>query len=231
MFPADFGKQPACRRGNPGRGRARPSTDYPGDSSPRDRISIDEHPQTRVWLSGLANGALNWSCTATPIAWKAVAILRPACSGPTALRAARVSSSIARRRKPKGAWRADATSFERAGLSVAATGFVPPAWLLSRQARSVVDAAGFRFHEILGGIVADGGLLARRLIGWGSLNAVEASVTCWWADIQRRRAPVDTRLAIHPADMVRPRTLASIRRALDSLVTRMAMLSYRDYLG
>ncbi len=196
-----------------------------------DRISIDEHPLTRAWLSGLAERG------AQLVMHGYTHRMEGRRYSPAGLfwsygfargqgELFNCSATETERRLACGR-----DILERAGLSVAATGFVPPAWLLSRQARSVVDAAGFRFHETLRGIVADGRLFARRLIGWGSLNAVESSVTCWWAAIQRRRAPVDTRFAIHPADMVRARTLASVRHTLDVLVAGMALLSYRDYLA
>ena len=195
-----------------------------------DRISIDEHPTTCAWLRGLAERGAQlvmhgYTHRMAGRSYSPAALFWSYGFARGQGELFNCTAAETQRRLTCGR-----DVLERAGLSVAATGFVPPAWLLSRQARSVVDAADFCFHEVLGGIVADGRLLARRLIGWGSLNAVEASVTCWWADIQRRREPVDTRLAIHPADMVRARTLASIRRALDSLVTKMAVLSYRDYL-
>jgi predicted deacetylase len=119
----------------------------------------------------------------------------------------------------------------RAGLEVATASFVPPAWLLSRQARDVIRAEGFDFHEELGGIVAKSGLHARRLVGWGSLTAVEARATAWWAAIQRGRSARDTRLAIHPADMARPATVASIRACLANFLVRCSPLGYRAFLA
>ena len=50
--------------------------------------------------------------------------------------------------------------FRRAGLESALRGFIPPAWLLSRAAREVVDRAGFEFYELFDGIVYRG----RRLV-------------------------------------------------------------------
>ena len=119
----------------------------------------------------------------------------------------------------------------RAGLEAATTRFVPPAWLLSRQARAVVRGEGFDFCEELGGIFANGELHARRLVGWGSLTAVEARATSWWAAMQRGRSAKDTRLAIHPADMMRPVSVASIRACLASLLPRCTPLSYQAYLA
>ncbi|MEO7057763.1 MAG: DUF2334 domain-containing protein, partial [Caldimonas sp.] len=65
--------------------------------------------------------------------------------------------------------------FARAGLS--ADGFVAPAWLMSAATRSVVREAGFGSVEQMGGIEFEARLLARRLIGFGSLTAVEAALT------------------------------------------------------
>lgn len=119
---------------------------------------------------------------------------------------------------------------QRSGLASATTSFVPPAWLLSAAARAVVRDQGFDCHEEIGGIVTPQGLRARRLVGWGSLNAIEASATRWWAALQIRRAESDTRLAIHPADMTRPRTVASIRAALRTLLARSIPQSYRTFV-
>jgi predicted deacetylase len=118
----------------------------------------------------------------------------------------------------------------RAGLSEATRAFVPPAWQLSPAGREVVERAGFDFYEVFGGIVHRDGLRARRLIGWGSLNPIEALATAIWADMQSRRPPADTRLAIHPADMRRPRQAHAVRRTLQRLLPRMRPMNYGAYL-
>jgi len=119
----------------------------------------------------------------------------------------------------------------RAGLEEATRAFVPPAWLLSRAARAVVAERGFDFYEVFGGIVHGGDRYARRVIGWGSLGPVEAATTALYADLQSVRAGVDTRLAIHPADMRRPGQRRAIRRTLARLLPRMRTESYTSYLG
>jgi hypothetical protein len=118
----------------------------------------------------------------------------------------------------------------RAGLASATTSFVPPAWLLSTEARAVVRNHGFACHEEMNGIVTPQGLFARRLVGWGSLNAIEACATRLWAALQIRRPTADTRLAIHPADMTRPRTVDSIRATLGALLARSIPRNYRAFL-
>ncbi len=118
----------------------------------------------------------------------------------------------------------------RAGLAQAARAFVPPAWLLSPAARQVVREAGFDFFETFAGIVKDDQLRARRVIGWGSLNAVEAFGTSVWARMQCARAPADTRLAVHPADMRRPGQRKAVRHAITRLLPRMHAQSYARYL-
>jgi len=123
-----------------------------------------------------------------------------------------------------------AALLRRAGLDEATRAFVPPAWQLSRAAREVVERAGFDFYEMFGGIVHGGGLRGRRLIGWGSLNPIEAAGTAIWASLQSRRSPADTRLAIHPADMRRPGQTRAVHRALQRLLPRMRPVSYRAYL-
>ena len=129
-----------------------------------------------------------------------------------------------------------AAVLRRAGLDDATRAFVPPAWQLSPAARQVVERAGFEFYEVFGGIVPcagrhRAGLRARRLIGWGSLNAVEAAATAIWASAQSLRPPADTRLAVHPADMRRPGQTRAIRRVLERMLPRMRAMSYRTYLA
>jgi predicted deacetylase len=119
----------------------------------------------------------------------------------------------------------------RAGLEGATRAFVPPAWLLSAAAREVVAARGFDFYEVFGGIVHGEDRYARRVIGWGSLGPVEAATTALYADLQSVRAGVDTRLAIHPADMRRPAQRRAVRRTLARLLPRMRAEGYTSYLG
>jgi uncharacterized protein len=119
----------------------------------------------------------------------------------------------------------------RAGLEGATHSFVAPAWLLSHAAREVVAGRGFDFYELFNGIVHRGNRYARRVIGWGSLNAVEAVATSIYADLQSARSNVDVRVAIHPADMRLPRQKRAVRRAVARLQSRMRPQSYTTYLA
>ena len=119
----------------------------------------------------------------------------------------------------------------RAGLERATRSFVPPAWLLSPAARAVVAERGFDFYELFNGIICDGNRYARRVIGWGSLNPVEAIATSIYADLQSLGSSADVRVAIHPADMRLPRQKRAIRRALVRLQSRMRPQSYTTYLA
>jgi predicted deacetylase len=119
----------------------------------------------------------------------------------------------------------------RAGLESATRAFVPPAWLLSRAARGVVARAGFDFYEVFGGIVHGPRLRAPRVIGWGSLNAVETVATAVYAWAQTRLPARDTRLAVHPADMRRPLQRRAIAGALARLRDRTRPMSYATYLA
>jgi predicted deacetylase len=120
---------------------------------------------------------------------------------------------------------------ERAGLRSAVTGFVPPAWLLSRAALGVVERTGLLFHELMSGIVSGGAPRARRLIGWGSLTAIESLATSIFARWQTLRAPADTRLAIHPADMRRAGSRRSVARTLARVRERFQPASYAGFLA
>ncbi|HVU49384.1 MAG TPA: DUF2334 domain-containing protein [Polyangia bacterium] len=119
----------------------------------------------------------------------------------------------------------------RAGLDVATRAFVPPAWLLSPAARDVVERAGFVFYETFAGIVHAGRLRAPRVIGWGSLNAVETYATAVYAGLQARLPARDTRLAVHPADLRRASQPRAIARALGRLRERTRPQSYDSYLA
>jgi len=120
--------------------------------------------------------------------------------------------------------------FRRAGLEDHVRGFVPPAWLLSAQALRAVERAGFAFHEKLTGIVYRDAIWARRLIGFGSLTAAEAGLTAGYASLQSRRPAVDTRFAIHPADLERPCSVNAIRTSLRRLLCHLEPMNYADFL-
>ena len=123
-----------------------------------------------------------------------------------------------------------AAILRRAGLERASRSFVPPAWLLSPAARAVVAERGFDFYERFNGIIHHGNRYARRVIGWGSLSAIEAFATSIYADLQSATSNVDVRVAIHPADMRRPRQKRAIGRAVARLLSRMHPQSYTTYL-
>ena len=138
----------------------------------------------------------------------------------------RASAQAAERALDEGA-----AILRRAGLEAATRAFVLPAWLLSPAARAIVARAGFDFYELFGGIVHGARLRASRVIGWGSLNAVEAGATAAYAWAQTLLPARDTRLAVHPADMRRPLQRRAIGRALARLRTRTRPMSYATYLG
>lgn len=119
----------------------------------------------------------------------------------------------------------------RAGLDPALRGFVPPAWLLSRPGRAAVLRAGFAWYEELGGVCVGGRRLARRVVGFGSLSACEAWVTARAAALQARLPPVDTRLAIHPADLERPGFGAVVGRTLGKLLEGREAYGYDRFLA
>jgi len=121
---------------------------------------------------------------------------------------------------------------ERAGLGEATRCFIPPAWLLSPAARAAVDAATFDWIELFDGLHTPAGATrALRLCGWGSLNPVEAAATAAFAFVQRQRAPGDTRLAVHPADMRRAWVRRSIAKTARALRRGLTPQSYRSYLA
>ena len=95
----------------------------------------------------------------------------------------------------------------------------------------MVAERGFDFYELFNGIVHHGNRYARRVIGWGSLNPVEAIATSIYADLQTLASNVDVRVAIHPADMRLPRQRRAIRRSVARLQSRMRPESYTTYLA
>jgi len=196
-----------------------------------DKAPLDEHPATLEWLRELVaagaclclHGFTHRMAERTGNPWRwlwAQAFAR----GQAELYL--ISAANAERRLD-----AARAIIERAGLSSDMHGFVPPAWLLSSAARGVVKQAGFAFHEELSGIVvAGGGLLARRLIGFGSLGTFERGATVAHAWLQSNRRPADTRLAIHPADMHCAASKEAVRRTLRRLVPRLTPMNYAAYL-
>lgn len=195
-----------------------------------DRASLDEHAPTRDWVRSLVDAGaclcmhgLTHRMTArvrNPWKW---ALARGFARGQAefiACKAAECERRLA----------AAQDVFRRAGLEGDVRGFVPPAWLLSPDALAVIKAAGFGFHERLSGIVRGEAIHARRLIGFGSLTKAEAHLTAAYAHFQSRRPPVDTRFAIHPADVERPSSVEAIRAGLRRLLGRMEPMSYWDFL-
>jgi hypothetical protein len=86
------------------------------------------------------------------------------------------------------------------------------------------------FYERFSGIVSRDVVTARRLIGFGSLTAIEGRMTITYGRWQSLRTPQDTRLAIHPGDMARPTTVRAIRAIVRNLRTRLHPLNYAEHL-
>jgi predicted deacetylase len=195
-----------------------------------DWLSIHEHPPTLDWLRGLSrDGAtlVTHGCTHRMagrclVPWRAFWAHGFARGQGELYRAgeAEAAACLARARE----------LMARAGLEDALEGFVPPAWLLSRGARSALERAGFAWWETLGGIVHRGARRARRVVGLGSLTALEARATALVAAGQARLPAADTRLALHPADLERPSSTRAAERILRVLLERCTPSSYARYL-
>ncbi len=195
-----------------------------------DRVALDDDPDTLAFVRDLAEGGatlvahgLTHRMTRsprTPARWLAARFF------------ARGEGELAGTDAADTARRLDAADaiFARAGLADHVYGFVPPAWLLSPAAAAVVAERGLPFHECFSGIARGNSLLARRLIGWGSLTEVDARATAAWAWLQRHRPPADTRLAVHPPDVRRATTRRSLEATLAALLRTHEPVSYRTYL-
>ena len=191
---------------------------------------LDRHPETVRWLRGLVDAGAT-------VVWHGLTHRMPRAG----FNPASWFWGYGFARGQGELYRSDCAEVERrlsegreilnaAGLREATTCFVPPAWLLSSAARRAVDAAGFDWIELLDGIQSPTGTRAKRLIGWGSLNAVEATATTAFAFLQRHRAPADTRFCVHPADMRRPAVCRSIATTARALREQLEPLSYGSYL-
>ncbi|HVZ71844.1 MAG TPA: DUF2334 domain-containing protein [Polyangia bacterium] len=194
------------------------------------RVAVDEDPATVRFLRGLADGGATLvmhglSHRMPGRAWSPGGFVRGHIFARGQGELLRASADDTARALDEGA-----AILRRAGLEAATRAFVPPAWLLSPAAHQVVARAGFDFYEVFGGIVHRGRMRAPRVIGWGSLNGVEAVATSIYAGAQARLPAADTRLAVHPADMRRPAQRRSIARALERLVPRTRRLSYTTFL-
>lgn len=194
------------------------------------QVTLDEDAATVTWLRGMADAG------ATVVLHGLTHRMPRATFNPARLAAAYgfargqgelycVAADDAARRLEAGR-----DILRRAGLEEAGARFVPPAWLLSREARAAVDAAGFEWFELYDGLHDARGRRPLRLIGWGSLNPVEAVATTAFALLQRQRPPADTRLAVHPADMRRPLVRRSIATTARRLRRDLLPASYARYL-
>ena len=121
--------------------------------------------------------------------------------------------------------------FHAVGLDEALRGFVPPAWLLSSEARTELGRSQIAFSEGLGGIELGARRLATRLIGWGARSVLESLLTALHAELQSLRRPSDMRLAVHPRDITSRLCTRSIERCLHRLSARAEPLSYAGYLA
>ncbi|HEY5310097.1 MAG TPA: DUF2334 domain-containing protein [Casimicrobiaceae bacterium] len=195
-----------------------------------DRAPLDRHEPTRDWLRQLADSGASLAMhglthrmegrVRSPWRW---ALARGFARGQGEFLLSD-GDDFARRLE------ASRAIFLRAGLEEALSGFVPPAWLLSKAALIEVRRSGFAFYERLSGIVCSDTVRARRLIGFGSLTAIEARTTTAYGRWQALRAPQDTRFAIHPADLARPSTVRAIRTIIAALRNRLRPLNYAEYL-
>ncbi len=196
-----------------------------------DAAPLDEHPATVAWLRGLSGEG------ATLVQHGCTHRMAGRSLGPRGLFWAHLFArgqgeffnlpgDETARRIERGR-----AILRRAGLEAATSGFVPPAWLASPDAACVMERSGFTFLEWLEGLHHLGQRRAPRVIGLGSLNAVEAAATAAWAALQVHGRPADTRLAIHPADLTRPSSTRAVRRALQALLLGHRPLSYAAYLG
>lgn len=196
-----------------------------------DRVAVDQHPPTVRFLRALADGGARLVMHGLTHrmpgrAFTPAGIFQAHVFARGQGELYRTGAAEAARKLEEGA-----EILRRAGIEEAARAFVPPAWLLSQAARAVVRDGPFDFYELFGGIVRGGRLHARRVIGWGSLGAVEAAATAAYAWAQCQLPPADTRLAVHPADMHRPGQRRAIQRALARLLPRMRPASYASFLG
>jgi predicted deacetylase len=196
-----------------------------------DEVSIDEHPPTQRWLRALADDGARlvmhgFTHRMPGRAWSPAGILAGHLFARGQGELFQTNSAETRRRLEQAA-----EILRRAGLEEATRAFIPPAWLMSRAAHSVIAGAGFDFYERFGGVMHARARYARRLIGWGSLSRVEASATALYASLKSRVGSTDTRIAVHPADMRWPGQQRAIEAALRRTLGRMRAESYTTFLA
>ncbi|HEX3693768.1 MAG TPA: DUF2334 domain-containing protein [Polyangia bacterium] len=195
------------------------------------KVRVDEHAETVRWLRTVADAGVDLvmhGLTHQMIgrAWTPGGFARAHVFARGQGEFFLCDEGDARRRLDEGA-----AILRRAGLATATRAFIPPAWLLSPAAERAVAAAGFDYVERFDGIVIGDEKRARRVIGWGSLSALEARATAIYAALQARSAAVDTRLAVHPVDVDPPSQRRAVKRVLGRLLSRMRPLRYADYLA
>ncbi|HEX9485621.1 MAG TPA: polysaccharide deacetylase family protein [Gemmatimonadales bacterium] len=114
-------------------------------------------------------------------------------------------------------------------------GFVPPAWLARPEHEPVVRDAGLAFTEDTQAVTT---------LGHG--QRIPAPATCWstrraWrragsvavaaARLRLEQAQPLVRIAFHPPDAQWPRVLTSCRRALEVLLERRTVITYRELVA
>jgi predicted deacetylase len=194
------------------------------------RAPLDEHSPTRDWLREMVEGGaclclhgfthIMAGTASNPLQWLWARIFARGQGELYLSNAADCQASLEAAR----------AVIRRCELAEVVHGFVPPAWLLSPAAARVVSQSGFEFHEKLSGILAGDLVLARRLIGFGSLSSIESRLTSAHAWLQSHRRPADTRLAVHPADAQRTDTVEAIARTLRRLLPRLEPMNYMNFL-
>ena len=194
------------------------------------RVRLDQHPATVAWLRGLADAGATvvlhglthrmprptWNPLRFPAAYGFARGQGELCcvARRRSRQAARGGARHPDQRRPRGGHRV----LRSTGLAAVAA------------ARTAVEAAGFAWTELYDGLHTPRGTRPLRLIGWGSLNPIEAAATRAFASLQRQRRSVDTRLVVHPADLRRPAVRQSIAATARRLRRDLVPASYTRYL-
>jgi len=117
-------------------------------------------------------------------------------------------------------------------LGLSPTGFVPPAWLATRECWRAVAALGLRFFEDAREVVVTAAPRRVRapVVRWSARSAWRAWASVSMAEYQWRSSheAAVVRIALHPQDLEHPAMTVSVSRTLERWRTARTPMAYRE---
>ncbi len=114
------------------------------------------------------------------------------------------------------------------------TGFIAPAWLLSRGGEDAARAAGFLYTTRLGSLthLPDERTLRSQSLVWSVRSGWRIAVSLWWNArlFKKLQANPLLRIGVHPPDFRVPRVWKQVERLVRSALDERVPMTYESYL-